>query len=97
MDRNSLLFRRLLAPCPLRCPRRKGRSNPASASGSFRTAIILSKMEAVLTKNRGSTTWQFTEKLVPDSEARGVTRSTDTQSLPIPSRQALGAGSKIMA
>jgi hypothetical protein len=46
----------------------------------------------------GSNAWLLTGfELEPGAEVRGATQSTDTQSLPIRSRQAMGAGSEIVA
>ena len=63
-----------------------GRCLPLTVRNRFLCGRAQAQMPRVLT--------DF--ELMPDSEVRSATQSTDTQSLPIRSRQALGAGNKII-
>ena len=67
--------------------------------GNIRVVIASDSAQAVLVRTGGgSNAWLLTGfELKPGAEVRGATQSTDTQSLPIRSRQAMGAGSEIVA
>jgi hypothetical protein len=61
-------------------------------NGNIRLVIAYENHEAVLVKKPSSNSWLLTGfKLKSDSEVRGATQSSDTQSRPIRSRSGLGA------
>ena len=67
--------------------------------GNIRVVIASESAQAVLVRTgSGSNAWLLTGfELKPGADVRGATQSTDTQSLPIRSRQAMSADSEIAA